>query len=297
MGKWKFFNAFLTAMMLTLGSAGMTASAEEAKSEIASEESVTESTSDDETETVTETEDNSESTDTTEPTEPPEDSSFSEDTTETSSDAVLTDREYDLIRELADGLVKEDEKIDYYGDDYYDTSGNASLIKSERIIYDTEAMQFIAVTTKDGAVFYILINYSADEEEETVYFLNKVDTFDLYSLLYMTDDEEENGIDIERAKQAEEAALNLENLNQPEMAEDSDSESEQESREIPAQQTNSSNMMLYLLLGAVALGGIGFAGFKFLKKPKQKPAIEEVPEPEEDFDFYDGEEEINEDNE
>lgn len=299
MGKWKFFNAFLTAVMLTLGSAGMTASAEEAKSEITSEESVTESTSDDETETeeVTETEDNSESTDTTEPTEPPEDSSFSEDTAETSSDAVLTDREYDLIRELADGLVKEDEKIDYYGDDYYDTSGNASLIKSERIIYDTEAMQFIAVTTKDGAVFYILINYSADEEEETVYFLNKVDTFDLYSLLYMTDDEEENGIDIERAKQAEAAALNLENFEQEqgESAENTDIEAETE--EAPVQQANSSDMMLYLLLGAVGLGGIGFAGFKFLKKPKQKPVIEGIPEPEEDFDFYDGEEEINEDNE
>ena len=294
MGKWKFFNAFLTAVMLTLGSAGMTASAEEAKSEITSEESVTESTSDDETETVTETEDNSESTDMT---EPPEDSSFSENTAETSSDAVLTDREYDLIRELADGLVKEDEKIDYYGDDYYDTSGNASLIKSERIIYDTEAMQFIAVTTKDGAVFYILINYSADEEEETVYFLNKVDTFDLYSLLYMTDDEEENGIDIERAKQAEAAALNLENFEQEqgESAENTDIEAETE--EAPAQQANSSNMMLYLLLGAVGLGGIGFAGFKFMKKPKQKPVIKEVPEPEEDFDFYDGEEEINEDNE
>ena len=299
MGKWKFFNAFLTAVMLTLGSAGMTASAEEAKSEITSEESVTESTSDDETETetVTETEDNSESPATTEPTEPPEDSSFSEDTTELSSDAVLTDREYDLIRELADGLVKEDEKIDYYGDDYYDTSGNASLIKSEKIIYDTETMQFIAVTTKDGAVFYILINYSADEEEETVYFLNKVDTFDLYSLLYMTDDEEENGIDIERAKQAEEAALSHENPEQPEMTETSDSKPEPESGEVPAQQTNSSNMMLYLLLGAVGLGGIGFAGFKFLKKPKQKPVIEGIPEPEEDFDFYDGEEEINEDNE
>ena len=28
---------------------------------------------------------------------------------------------------------------DYYGDDYYDTDGNATLIKSEQIIYNTEA--------------------------------------------------------------------------------------------------------------------------------------------------------------
>ena len=39
---------------------------------------------------------------------------------------------------------------DYYADDYYDTDGNATLIKQEKIIYDSEEMQFIAVTTKDG---------------------------------------------------------------------------------------------------------------------------------------------------
>ena len=68
--------------------------------------------------------------------------------------------------------------------------------------------------------------------------------------------------------------------------------------EIPVQQTNSSNILLYLLFGAIALGGIGFAGFKFLKKSKQKPVIAEVAETEEeeDFEFYDGEE-VNEDNE
>ena len=62
------------------------------------------------------------------------------------------------------------DEIDYYLDDYYDTKGNATLIKSERIIYDTEQMQFIAVTTKSGDVFYVLINYSADNEEDSVYF-------------------------------------------------------------------------------------------------------------------------------
>ncbi len=86
---------------------------------------------------------------------------------------------------------------DYYGDDYYDTSGNATVIKENRIIYDTEEMQFIAVTTKDGHVFYILIDYTAIEAaengedgasaEETVYFLNKVDDYDLYALLYSSD--------------------------------------------------------------------------------------------------------------
>ena len=301
MGKFKFFSAFLAAMMLTVGSMSVTASAEEAQAEITSEEAITESVSDADTETeeITETEDSSETAEETDSTESTEDSSISEDTTEISSDTVLSDREYELIRELADGLVKEDEKIDYYGDDYYDTSGNASLIKSERIIYDTEEMQFIAVTTKDGAVFYILINYSAGDEEETVYFLNKVDTFDLYSLLYMTDDEEENGIDIERARQVEEAVLNLENPDTQSVTEDTDIEAETEETPVQESQSGSSNMMLYLLLGAIVLVGGGFAAFKFLKKPKSKSTVEGISEPEEeeDFDFYDSEEEVNEDNE
>ena len=281
-----FFSAFLAIMTITFGGVGMTALAEETKGEI-TEEVISETVYFNE-DTTAEIEDNSESTETT------EEFSFSEDTTEISSDIDLSN---DLIRELTDGIVKEDEKIDYYGDDYYDTSGNASLIKSERIIYDTEAMQFIAVTTKDGAVFYILINYSADEDEETVYFLNKVDTFDLYSLLYMTDEEEENGIDVERAKRAEAEALNPENWGKSESIDDTSTESETE--EAPVQQTGSSNMMLYLLLGAIVLGGAGFAGFKILSKPKSKPVIEKVEgiEDDEDFDFYDSDEEVNEDNE
>jgi len=82
---------------------------------------------------------------------------------------------------------------DYYNDSAYDTAGNASLIKEQKIIYDSAEMQFIAVTTRDGHVFYILIDYTAvkaaeNGEEgadgrETVYFLNKVDDYDLYALL------------------------------------------------------------------------------------------------------------------
>ena len=62
----------------------------------------------------------------------------------------------------------------YYGDPHYDTDGNATLIESEQIIYNTEEMQFIAVTTKDGHVFYVLINYSAENGQDNVYFLNNV---------------------------------------------------------------------------------------------------------------------------
>lgn len=73
---------------------------------------------------------------------------------------------------------------DFFSDDYYDTDGNATLMKSNKIIYNSEEMQFIAVTTKDGHVFYVLINYSADKGEDNVYFLNNVrNTYGHYKLL------------------------------------------------------------------------------------------------------------------
>lgn len=84
------------------------------------------------------------------------------------------------------------EPVDYFENDYYDTEGNATLIRHEDIICSSEEMQFIAVTTKDGDVFYILINFSAESDEDNVYFLNKVDDYDLYSLLYAEDSDNEN---------------------------------------------------------------------------------------------------------
>lgn len=76
---------------------------------------------------------------------------------------------------------------DYYGDPYYDTDGNAELINNQNVIYSSARLQFVSVTTKDGHVFYIIIDY-ADTDGDNVYFLNKVDDFDLYSLLYTGDE-------------------------------------------------------------------------------------------------------------
>ena len=58
-------------------------------------------------------------------------------------------------------------------------------------------------------------------------------------------DEEENGIDIERAKQVEAAALNLENFEQEQGESAENTNIEAETEEAPVQQANSSNMMLY----------------------------------------------------
>lgn len=83
---------------------------------------------------------------------------------------------------------------DYFSDDYYDTDGNATLIDSQvyDVIYSGEALLFTSVTTKDGHVFYILVNYADEDGEDNVYFLNKVDDYDLYSLLYAGGENGEN---------------------------------------------------------------------------------------------------------
>ena len=173
------------------------------------------------------------------------------------------------------------DEIDYYLDDYYDTKGNATLIKSERIIYDTELMQFIAVTTKSGDVFYVLINYSADNEEDSVYFLNKVDTLDLYALLYMTDEEEESGIDIDRVRKAEQAANDWANSQ-------NGIDNTAETEETPEVQPNSGmNNMMMLGIGAFALIAAGIVAFLMMKKkPVQKSESElNYDDSDEDDDF------------
>lgn len=217
----------------------------------------------------------------------------SDDTTQATEAAELTeDIVADILDSVEDGNSANDDNK-YYTDDYYDTEGNATLIKEEQVIYESEEMQFIAVTTKSGDVFYILINYSAASDENNVYFLNKVDTLDLYALLYMTDDEEENGIDLDRVKRAEDAALQGNSMNEAEgetAEETAEGEDTDTSETAPAQASGMNTTML-LGIGLVALIAVGFVGFKMLKK---KPAAK--TEVGSDFDDMD-EDELNEDDE
>ncbi len=193
-----------------------------------------------------------------------------------------------LVEEIQNGAAEnetDDSEHDYYADDYYDTDGNATLIKHEKIIYDSEEMQFIAVTTKDGDVFYILINYSAEGDEDNVFFLNKVDDFDLYSLLYAGNESEEGKDPAEQAEKYADAAAdgNIKTANSN-SAEETTDETESSEETSTTKQTSPMNSNMLILIGVGALAIVGGAVFvlksgKFGKKKNVK-----VEDFDEDYD-------------
>lgn len=281
--KTRMISAMLAAFMLaTAGVGGVTASA--AEKTAASEASA-------ETTAVDDEDSSAETTETT-TSEPSDESSV---TTESSDDM---EKFREVMSDLAEAGTTE-VNPDYDGDPYYDTDGNATLIKSEQIIYNTEEMQFIAVTTKDGHVFYVLINYTAKNGEDNVYFLNKVDDYDLYALLYAGEDKDSK-ITPEQAHKAAENANGRVNGSAAEdetaeTAEDTESETEVQQQKPPVNMGS-----IYLVFGAIALIGIGAAGFILTKKKGKSKSASEFEqvgadsEEDEDYDFYDGNNEDDE---
>ena len=288
--KARFFSAMLAAFMLATASVGgITASAAEKASageDTAETTAVDEDSSAETTETTADTEESSDTKET---------SSVSDDNT----DDMEKFRE--VMSDLAEAGTTE-VAPDYYGDDYYDTDGNATLIKSERIVYNSEEMQFIAVTTKDGHVFYVLINYSAENAEDQVFFLNKVDDYDLYALLYAgaEDDDEKKKITPEQAAQAAEKANGRvqsgdggDTADTAETAEDGEDVTDSAAQAKPVPMSKNSMM---LVLGAIALIGVGGAGFFIIKKKNGggniKSAIQDEPEYDEDNEITEDEDDM-----
>ena len=290
----RFFSAVMAAMMLSLSSVGAVSAsaAETTDSAVESVEQATTAADNDSSEDGSETEGT-----TAKATETSAEDSSSETETTVSS---VSEEEYSMedfmkvmaqLAENGNGTVTaNDSRPDYDGDPYYDTDGNAALIKSEQIIYNTEEMQFIAVTTKDGHVFYVLINYTAESGEDNVYFLNKVDDYDLYALLYAGEEDKDGNPKYtpEEAAQAAEKANGRVNSgdNSSDTAETSettaDGESAEDGENAPVKKAPA-NMSSIYLVGIIALIGFGAGGFFLFKKKKGDNGVRK---PEFDPDDY-----------
>lgn len=174
------------------------------------------------------------------------------------------------ISEVADVSFTTETLNKYYLDSDYDTDGNATLIKKEKVIYDSEEMQFIAVTTKDGSVFYVLINYTAAGDEDNVFFLNKVDDYDLYALLYAGNEEENNVYDADAAAEAADKANGISHETQDSDSSETDYKDEEYTPAEPAGMSTGNAMIIIIVIGLAALGGIGFFIVNSKKKKKNE---------------------------
>ena len=168
--------------------------------------------------------------------------------------------------------------------------GNLSLI--DDIGSSTRSgKQFITVETKNGNVFYLIIDRD-DEGEETVHFLNQVNEADLLSLM---------GDDAPAAETPavcnckEKCVAGAVNTNCPvcknNLSECSGKETVTEPEPEPEQpEKKSSGGLLVIVLLLALAGGGAFAYVKFIK-PKQGMKVSTDPD---DYDFED-EEMVNED--
>ena len=144
--------------------------------------------------------------------------------------------------------------------------GNLSLI-DDIGSPTTSGKQFITVETKNGNVFYLIIDRD-DEGEETVHFLNQVDEADLLKLM----DEEEVA---EFTKPVEET--------KPEVVEKVPEITEP----APEEKLKSTNMLPAILtLIVLACGG----GFFVFKKVQEKKKAQEAAKPDPDADYVDDDE-------
>lgn len=148
--------------------------------------------------------------------------------------------------------------------------GNADLLDD---VSDSEDLQFITVTARDGNVFYFVIDHAA--ENENVYFLNVVDESDLEALAEESEEKpEEKPVTEPEQKEPE-----------PQEPEEPEKEPEKESG------GNAGFLVVILLLAGAA--GVGAYYYKVVLPKKKLEQADDL----EDFEFEEYDEDDTEDTE
>lgn len=156
----------------------------------------------------------------------------------------------------------------------FSESGNLSLL--DDVGADkAKNLEYMTVQTKSGAVFYLVIDKSADTEN--VYFLNQVDELDLMAIM---DDAQ---------KQEYESSLKEEPQEVPETPIEDEPTADEPVDEEPQADLQTNNLALFGVIGVIAALVMG--GYAFIKKKAKKDGADL----DEDLEFYDDEEYENED--
>ena len=155
------------------------------------------------------------------------------------------------------------------------TLGNANLTASQEVITENSQYQFIAVRTRSGDIFYVIIDRL--KTEDNVYFLNEVDTYDINLLLSNNEN-----IPSEFAESVS--------------ATENPTISATENTPVTTQNQNSSSDTL-LLFGVIGVAGIiGFVLVRYRDKVFGK-SDKQKQDTITDDEFYEDDNEINEDEE
>ena len=160
--------------------------------------------------------------------------------------------------------------------------GNAQLVDD---VSDNENLQFITVTTRNGNVFYFVIDKGA--QSENVYFLNTVDESDLEALVEKSDKKPTATAKPEQTENtAETDSTETDKKN---------ADSKTEKSEQPEQNRQKNNSSLFIVLALAAAAGIGGYYYKVILPKKKLEQADDL----DDFDFEDEDTEtvVNEDDE
>ena len=212
---------------------------------------------------------------------------------EVSSDALkegLTDPTFlgTLLVEMIKGIF-----VETTGDGPLTPDGNMTLV-DDYGDKPTAGKQFITLTTRSGAEFYLIIDRD-DNGLETVHFLNKVDESDI--LAYMEEDEKTAFEERKTALEEEKAAFDQEN------GEDvGDGKSEADDKKVKdtgrnkndtgktgdeeSTEANESSVIIVIIALAAGIASIVYI-FVIKKKKGKNPKNAAVPEPDESEDDLD----------